>query len=86
MASSRALIGSKVASGDALLVVVTGSPFSGIFPSFGRFTSVRASSGGAGHGVGIGIGLNEVGFEGGGGFLEEYVLEDLELSPADLGE
>ena len=48
---------------------------------FARFTAVRAAAGGA-----QGIGIGETGYETGGGFMEEYLLEDLELSPADLGE
>eukprot|EP00903_Cladosiphon_okamuranus_P017098 g15754.t1 len=44
-----------------------------------RFTAVRIGSGGA---QGIGTGP----YDAGGGFAEEYLLEDFELSPADLGE
>ncbi|CAM9684429.1 unnamed protein product [Pylaiella littoralis] len=44
-----------------------------------RFMSVRIGSGGA---QGIGTGP----YDTGGGFVEEYLLEDFELSPADLGE
>eukprot|EP00752_Nemacystus_decipiens_P012161 g10780.t1 len=44
-----------------------------------RFTAVRIGSGGA---QGIGTGP----YDAGGGFVEEYLLEDFELSPADLGE
>ena len=43
--------------------------------------AVRDAAGGA-----QGIGIGETGYETGGGFMEEYLLEDLELSPADLGE
>ncbi|CBJ28092.1 conserved unknown protein [Ectocarpus siliculosus] len=46
-----------------------------------RFTSARIGSGGA-----QGIGMAESAYDKGGGFMEEYLLEDLELSPADLGE
>lgn len=48
---------------------------------FVRFTSVRIGAGGT-----QGIGIGEAGHDTGGGFMEEYLLEDLELSPADLGE
>lgn len=44
-----------------------------------RFTAVRIGSGGA-QGMGTGP------YDAGGGFVEEYMLEDFELSPADLGE
>lgn len=47
------------------------------FAIFFRFTSVR---------TGQGMGLAEAGYDVGGGFMEEYLLEDLELAPADLGE
>ncbi|CAM9493957.1 unnamed protein product [Scytosiphon promiscuus] len=46
-----------------------------------RFTSARIGAGGA-----QGVGIGDSGYDAGGGFMEEYLLEDLELSPADLGE
>lgn len=48
-------------------------------PASARFTAVRIGSGGV---QGIGTGP----YDTGGGFVEEYLLEDFELSPADLGE
>ena len=47
------------------------------FAPLGRFTSMRA---------GLSGGFNEAAAGFDQGFLEEYVLEDLELSAADLGE
>lgn len=59
-------------SNNAVLLL----PFGSVSP---RFTAVRIGLGGA-QGVGTGP------YDTGGGFVEEYLLEDFELSPADLGE
>lgn len=47
-----------------------------------RLTSIRTGAGGGPPAIGVG----EAGFDTRGGLMEEYVLEDIELSPADLGE
>lgn len=43
---------------------------------------MRSGSGTGGKGIGFGDSI----YDTGTGFVEEYVLEDLELSPADLGD